>query len=273
MRRIVIWNCKMALDRKWDALLSLRPDLAVIPECARKHAEDCSAQTGGSCGWVGENPHKGLGVFSFNGTTVDISEAIDRNIQVIAPIEVGGALACRLLAVWAKHPKGQRPGGRGHWVGPLLTGLDRYADWLCAGNAIVAGDFNNHVRWDQRGKANNHANAVRQLNGLGLQSAYHLHRGVAQGQEPEPTLHWKTQEKDRNTYHIDYCFLSRDLVGRLVNVTLGSYEDWVAKHNAQTSDHVPLIVDLGLGPISTAPPVHAASAPAPSIAPLLPFAQ
>lgn len=68
--RLVVWNCNMALHRKWDALRSLGPDLAIVPECARKHAEDRSAQTSDLCEWVGENPHKGLGVFGFNGTSI-----------------------------------------------------------------------------------------------------------------------------------------------------------------------------------------------------------
>ena len=32
--RLVAWNCNMALHRKVDALRALRPDVAVISECA-----------------------------------------------------------------------------------------------------------------------------------------------------------------------------------------------------------------------------------------------
>lgn len=32
--RLVVWNCNMALPRKWDALMALRPNIAVISECA-----------------------------------------------------------------------------------------------------------------------------------------------------------------------------------------------------------------------------------------------
>ncbi len=32
--RLVAWNCAMALHRKFEALLRLRPDVAVIAECA-----------------------------------------------------------------------------------------------------------------------------------------------------------------------------------------------------------------------------------------------
>ena len=32
--KLVAWNCNMALDRKVDGLLALKPDIAVISECA-----------------------------------------------------------------------------------------------------------------------------------------------------------------------------------------------------------------------------------------------
>ena len=33
--RIVAWNCNMALHKKYEHLLALRPDVAAIPECAQ----------------------------------------------------------------------------------------------------------------------------------------------------------------------------------------------------------------------------------------------
>jgi hypothetical protein len=33
--RIVAWNCAMALQPKANALLALRPDVAVVPECGQ----------------------------------------------------------------------------------------------------------------------------------------------------------------------------------------------------------------------------------------------
>lgn len=32
--RIVVWNCRMALEKKRESLYKLRPDIAVIPECS-----------------------------------------------------------------------------------------------------------------------------------------------------------------------------------------------------------------------------------------------
>ncbi len=32
--KLVVWNCRMALHEKWDALVAMGPDIAVVPEAA-----------------------------------------------------------------------------------------------------------------------------------------------------------------------------------------------------------------------------------------------
>jgi hypothetical protein len=61
--------------------------------------------------------------------------------------------------------------------------------------SIVAGDLNNHVRWDKPGKASNHANAVIASAALGLVSAYHAFHELAQGAERHPTLYWRDRKR------------------------------------------------------------------------------
>ena len=52
----------MALHRKIDALMALRPDLAVIPEAGapERLVERVPALAEASLVWVGKNPNKGL---------------------------------------------------------------------------------------------------------------------------------------------------------------------------------------------------------------------
>jgi hypothetical protein len=52
----------MGLNKKAEALLSLNPDLAVVPECSEK-ATVAFQQFGYETLWFGSNPLKGLGVF------------------------------------------------------------------------------------------------------------------------------------------------------------------------------------------------------------------
>ena len=55
---------------------------------------------------------------------------------------------------------------------------------------MAAGDLNNHVLWDRPGHAANHANAVARFHNLGMVSAYHTDRQVADSKEREPTNYW-----------------------------------------------------------------------------------
>jgi hypothetical protein len=82
--RIVVWNCAMALHAKWDRLMSLRPDVAIVPECAgpavlckrRGAAEPCSFE------WDGHNQNKGLGVFAFGEYTLARDARFDGGHQI-----------------------------------------------------------------------------------------------------------------------------------------------------------------------------------------------
>jgi len=65
--RLVAWNCNMALHRKVDALLALRPDIAVISECAepiRLRTRSAHDWLENEPVWVGDNPSKGLAVIA-----------------------------------------------------------------------------------------------------------------------------------------------------------------------------------------------------------------
>lgn len=67
--------------------------------------------------------------------------------------------------------------------------MDRYRAFIQEGPTVVAGDFNDNVRWDKPKKLNNHGANVVALPALGLRSAYHQSRGIKQGLEPEPTIY------------------------------------------------------------------------------------
>ena len=67
--RLVAWNCNGAFHRKSAVLAALAPDVAILSECAdleilRRKAPPF-APTGAL--WMGDNPQRGLAVFSFGG--------------------------------------------------------------------------------------------------------------------------------------------------------------------------------------------------------------
>jgi endonuclease/exonuclease/phosphatase family metal-dependent hydrolase len=224
----------MALDRKMSALSALRPDIAVLQEVSSQDI----ARYPESC-WIGNNPKKGMGVVGLNGFRVRRHPSWDPKIEFVVPIEVSGPQDFLFLGVWAMHNRAlkrvdERPN---RWQ--LLQALEVYESLLRSRPSVVAGDFNNAVRWDQPGKASNHSAAVQKLRNLGLVSAYHVSRAVAQGREPDPTLYWMWHQN--SGYHIDYIWLPDTWAPAIKTVELGDYPTWVG---GQLSDHVPLSVDV-----------------------------
>jgi exodeoxyribonuclease III len=242
--RIVAWNCNMALDRKIEVLLALKPDIAIVSECAepdrlrfRRKPDWVESKPV----WIGRNPHKGLAVFGFNGYAARIAEIYEPRFRYIAPVRISGPVDCNLLAVWAQNASAGIT--RKRQAGPLRRALAKYKEFISAGPGILAGDLNNNVIWDKPGWRNNHNLAVAALASLGLLSAYHEFHGEQQGGESRPTLYWRDRRKDGPTYHIDYVFLPDPWIRKVKELRLGRFEDWCG---AGLSDHVPVIVDVGL---------------------------
>ncbi len=180
--RIVSWNCGSGFHRKIEALLALAPDVAIVQECAdldtltRKAPE--FAPTGAL--WTGDNPHRGLGVFSFGRYRLARAGIADASITYAIPARVIGPSAFNLVALWSHYGKSPVTVAE---PGPTVRALRTYASFLTKRPSIMAGDLNNHVRWDKPGKASNHAIAMAEIAALGLASAYHAFYRLAQGSE------------------------------------------------------------------------------------------
>ncbi len=239
--RLVVWNCNMALHKKLDALASLRPDVAVICECA--NPEIVRLKSKGvlpeSVVWVGESKNKGVAVISLGPWRVRLDEAYDPAIRHVAPVHVDGPMPFRLLAVWAFN-RGDDYDETGR--GPLARALSRYESFCKQSPLVVAGDFNNNVIWSNpNNPTRGHMVDVANLVGCGLFSAYHYQRDVTQGKEPEPTLYWRDRKVDGFRYPIDFIFAPEGWMQALRGVEVGKCEAWVG---SGLSDHVPLIADF-----------------------------
>ena len=122
--RLVAWNCNMALHRKVDALLALRPDVAVISECAESVRLQSLSRTRwieSDPVWIGRSATKGLAVFCFNGYRARLSDQYTPSLRHVAPIEITGPAAFNLLAVWAQNASAGTV--RKHQLGPLRRAL------------------------------------------------------------------------------------------------------------------------------------------------------
>jgi len=229
--RLVTWNCNQAFRRKQHQLLNLEPDVAVVPECEHPEEKgDWSAWTDSE--WTGDDPHKGLGVFTRGSiaitNTTEIAE-VDHFLHVETD-------AVDVLAVWAMNNK-ENP--RQRYIGQVHTALETCPE-LVDGDTVVAGDFNWNAMWDESPNSplcGDLADVRGALNGTGLYSAYHAACGDEFGDETEATFYM--HKKEERPYHIDYAFVPRGLMGSDVEVTVGRYDDWI-----DASDHMPLLVNI-----------------------------
>ena len=220
----------MSLHSKWERLMSLQPDIAVIPECAHpdRIAQKLKAPLPASYIWTGDNPNKGLGVFAFGKYQVETS--VEATAQkLFLPARVCGPLSFNMLGVWAFNHRAR--GVEKPVSAPTRQAFSDLKSFIQERPTIVAGDFNHSVQWDRPGWEGNFEAIATALADLGLVSAYHAHRGAAFGQEVEKTHFFR---KGPAEYHIDYCFLPKNWA--LTDVEVGIRGMWL-----DHSDHAPLV--------------------------------
>jgi exonuclease III len=75
---------------------------------------------------------------------------------------------------------------------------------------------------------------VKMLEKKGIVSLYHFYFNQTQGMEQHPTFYMYRHKN--KAYHIDYCFVSNEIINKLNSFEIGGFDDWI-KH----SDHAPLI--------------------------------
>lgn len=234
--KLITWNCQGAFRKKVDTILVHKPDIVVVQECENpeKLVFNSKTQHPNDFVWFGDNPHKGVGIFSYSDF---LFEPLEHNtdIKQIMPVSVKNEqIDFTLFAVWANHPNDSD----GRYVEQVWKAVNHYEE-LLSGHTILTGDFNSNKIWDKEHKKGNHSDVVKKLAEKDIWSAYHKYLDQEQGKEEHPTffLHRNIEKP----YHLDYCFTSKELYEKIKSVEIGTYEDWTAH-----SDHTPLIVHFDL---------------------------
>ena len=224
----------MVYRRKANLMLAHKPDIVVVPEC--EHPDKLKFEPGTPLPtdivWFGNNQNKGLGVFSYTNYKFKLDDRHRSEFRTILPLFVTNKKhQFTLFAIWANNPD-----DRGYqYVGQVWKAINFYSDLLKNKKTILVGDFNSNTIWDKPRREGNHSTVVEFLANKGIHSAYHKFFNHPQGKEKHNTL-FMYRHKNKS-YHIDYCFVSKDLIEKLSNVEVGKHKDW-CKH----SDHTPLIV-------------------------------
>ncbi|HWS83089.1 MAG TPA: hypothetical protein VN207_02395 [Ktedonobacteraceae bacterium] len=227
--KIISWNCNMAYAKKQKHILALQPDIAIIQECSEKDIKESNAQF---YYWVGNNPHKGLGVLGFDDHTYSIDSSYTNDFPWFIPLRVKD-MKLNILAIWA-HKKNQEE----RYVRITNKAVDYYKSFLEKHASIVIGDFNSNTIWDKEHLGQSHSNLVKQLEHLHLRSIYHYQTQEKQGDEKTFTL-YMYRHPDKG-YHIDYAFLSKNLLDK-THLLIPDSKAWL-----RVSDHIPLILDISL---------------------------
>lgn len=236
--KIITWNCNMAFRKKADFILSLNPDILIVPEC--EHPDKLKFNTDtpkpNDILWFGKNHNKGLGIFSYSEYRFKVLNIHNPELRMVVPIEVfGDGFDFTLFAIWANNPDDKD----GHYIEQVWKSIHFYEELLMYEKTILIGDFNSNTIWDKTHRIGNHSNVVKKLKDWDILSVYHSFHNQLQGQEEDPTL-FMYRHKDK-PYHIDYCFASKDMIDKLMSVEIGEYYNWI-----QHSDHMPLIVTFNV---------------------------
>lgn len=228
----------MALYRKFDRLLALRPDVAVIQECASP-ARDTARGWQPPCtdrDWVGFNADKGLGVFTFGGLRLRRYKGFSDAFALALPVTVWGRCRLNLLGFWRADER-KTPA---ETTNDPLAALRYYRRFISAPWAVVAGDFNllpqqMSLRPDERGGLS----IVELLTRAGLRNADTIPTAEA-ADDPLRRTHFH-QRKPGRGFVVDYIFAPRREAGRLTRFEVGAAHEWLP-----WSDHVPLVAEFTL---------------------------
>jgi exonuclease III len=250
MIKIVTWNCNGALRKKLNKLGTLDADVYIIQECEDPAKSTLSCREwAGDYLWVGSSKNKGIGVFPKKGNIVSplnwhgsfspdginkihsASQWSTSDLKLFLPFILNNQYT--LLGVWTKSNDTETFG----YIGQLWKYIQIHHKELSNKNTLIIGDFNSNAIWDKPDRWWSHSGVVKELELLNFKSVYHTQYSELHGYESKPSFY--LQKNLAKPYHIDYAFVSTDLL-RLSTLKIGEFHNWI-----EFSDHMPieLVID------------------------------
>lgn len=221
--KIVSWNCNCKFREKFAKIRDLDADVYIIQEC-----ENPAGYKGTDYDhfakdhiWTGDNMNKGLGIFARQGIEIKDNRWGSDGLRYFISARINDSFD--LIGVWACKPYIQE------YYTYQAEHIDRFND-----KTVIMGDFNSNSIWDSRYKGSNHSIVIKQLEEIGLVSAYHYFFNEAQGEETQSTFYlYRHPERG---YHIDHCFAAKE---RIKDYRILSDKSWM-----KYSDHIPVMLEI-----------------------------
>lgn len=233
--RIISWNCQGAFRNKFESIDRYSADVYVIQECENPETSNNKMYKTWATNylWFGDNKNKGIGIFSKSNIKLEQNNWSNiykgHEVKYFLPCIVNNSF--NLINVWNHYNNSPNFG----YIGQFWKYLQINKSNL--NNSIIIGDFNSNTIWDEWDRWWNHSDVVRELKEIGIESLYHKYQKEEQGKETQKTFF--LHRNINKGYHIDYCFLSTEMIEKLDDFIVEKYDDWY-----NLSDHVPIILSL-----------------------------
>ncbi|MBQ8785276.1 MAG: endonuclease/exonuclease/phosphatase family protein [Alphaproteobacteria bacterium] len=221
--KIVSWNCCGKFREKHKIIKELNADIYIIQECENPELTNNKEYIDFSQNfiWYGDNKNKGLGVFAKKQINLKNNNWEPYCLRHFISINVNNDF--NLLAVWACVRYIEE-----YYVYQSIH-KDKYDKNMC-----IIGDFNSNSQWDNKHHKRDHSSVVKELEDMGLVSAYHYIYEQKQGNETNNTF-YLYRHLDKG-YHIDYAFIDKN---RIKSFKILNSEEWLIY-----SDHKPIILEI-----------------------------
>lgn len=236
--KLINWNCNGAFRNKKYLFDEYEYDILIIQECEDPSKLKEYKNSDHNYLWIGNNKNKGLGIFCKNNISLKRLDWSDINIKYKNE-QLESFLPCLIndeiiiIGVWTKKANSEVFG----YIGQFWKYLQLHKDKLIDKKVIIVGDFNSNAIWDKWDRWWNHTNVVDELDQIGIKSLYHILNNEEQGKETKPTFY--LQRKLEKPYHIDYIFLSNNLISDFIEIEIGEIEKWL-----NYSDHLPIFSNV-----------------------------
>ena len=236
--KLINWNCNGAFRNKKYLFDEYEYDILIIQECEDPSKLKEYKNFDHNYLWIGNNKNKGLGIFCKNNISLKRLDWSDINIKYKNE-QLESFLPCLIndeiiiIGVWTKKANSEVFG----YIGQFWKYLQLHKDKLIDKKVIIVGDFNSNAIWDKWDRWWNHTNVVDELDQIGIKSLYHILNNEEQGKETKPTFY--LQRKLEKPYHIDYIFLSNNLISDFIEIEIGEIEKWL-----NYSDHLPIFSNV-----------------------------